>query len=827
MAEEAVAFHQQGKLAEAEGLYLQILEADRNLFGPRYYMGIMRLQQGRAEEACDYLEIATRVFPNDLGALMNYGMALRAAGRAQDAVEVFDRALAIQPTMAEGLYNRGVALGDLKRFELAVDSYDRAMVVQPEMLSAMVNRAVALAAMGRFDDAIAGYDRILAMQPSNVVALTHRGLTHRALGRPALALTDYDRALAIDPSYHEAQYNRGVVMLDLERAAEALAAFDAAMPGFQDNAEMLNNRGVALWNLKRFSEALDCYERAIGIEPNFAEAWGNRGLVLRDLHQYDEALLSFGKVLLLEPHNAAAWNNRGNVYRDMKAYDTAIECYTHAIAARPDYAEAMINRGYTMWTLKQYPAGMVDVERGLAINPDYPYGRGELLHARMYSADWHDYAARQAELERLVRAGRRAVQPFVFQAIAQKPEDAQACSRIWAEDKYPAMTSAPHDPAARKGAKKIRIGYMSGEFRQQATAILLAGLYERHDRDKFEIVALDAGANDGSEMRSRLMLAFDRWLDISKLTDADAAALIRAEEIDILVNLNGFFGEARMGICARRPAPLQVNYLGFPATLGAPYIDYILADKIVIPKDEQAFYDEKVVTLPGCYQANDDRGRPMAAVPSRAEAGLPQDGVVFCNFNSAYKLTPDTFDSWMRILKQVEGSVLWLLESPAPYEGNLRLEAEKRGVAPERIIFAPELSTEQHLARMSLADLFLDGLPYNAHTTGSDALWAGVPLITQAGTTFPGRVGASLVTACGLSELVTQTAADFEALAVKLASDPKALAKVKAKLAKNKAKCALFDTDLFRRNIEAAYEQMWQRWLSGEAPKSFAVKPVA
>ena len=823
MAGQAVALHQQGRLGEAEALYLQILEADPELFGPRYYLGILRLQQGRNEEACDYLGVALRIFPNDLGALMHYGMALRAAGRPEDAVEMFDRALAIQPSMVEGLYNRGVALADLQRFEMAVDNYDRALVLQPEMLSAMVNRAVALAAMRRFDDAIAGYDRVLAMQPGNVVALVHRGLAHRALGRLAQALADYERVLTINPAHAEAHYNRGVALLNLERAAEALAAFEAVMPSYHGNAEMLNNRGVALWNLKRPAEALDSYERALAIEPAFAEVWGNRGLALRDLKRYDEALASFDQVLQLEPRNAVAWNSRGNVLRDMKAWDAAIECYSRAIEMRPDYAEAIINRGYTLWTLKRYPAGMADVERGLALEPDYPYGRGEVLHVRMFSADWHDFTARKAELEQLVRAGTRAVQPFIFQAIAETPGDAQACSRLWARDKYHEIPSAPHDPAARKGRNKIRIGYLSGEFRQQATAILMAGLYERHDRDRFEIVALDAGLNDGSGMRTRLEKAFDRWIDINPLDDAQAAARIRAEEIDILVCLNGYFGEARMGVFAHRPAPLQVNYLGFPATLGAPYIDYILADEIVIPKDEQAFYDEQVAYLPGCYQVNDDHGRPIAPIPSRAEAGLPATGVVFCNFNNAYKLTPTTFDSWMRILKDVDGSLLWLLESPEPYADNLRREAQARGVAPERLIFAAELPTDQHLARMSLADLFLDGLPYNAHTTGSDALWAGVPLITRCGTTFPGRVAASLLTAAGLPELVTQSAADFEALAIRLASDPKALIKVKTKLASNKAK--LFDTDLFRRNVEAAYEQMWQCWLADEKPKGFAVGP--
>jgi protein O-GlcNAc transferase len=824
MADQAVALHRRGDLAQAETLYRQILDADPRLFGPRYYLGLMRLQQGRSEEACNYLGEAINISPNDIGALMNYGMALRAAARAEKALEVFERALAIQPNMAEALYNRGVALADLQRFEMAVEAYDRALVIQPEMAAAQVNRAVALAALRRFDDALAGYDRLLAMQPSNVMALNHRGLARRTLGRPAEALADYDRALALKPDFVEAMYNRGVALLDLERAADALAMFDAVMDAYQNNAEMLNNRGVALWNLKRPDEALASYERALTLEPGFAEAWGNRGLALRDMGRLQEARASFETVLTLEPSNAVAMSSHGNVLRDMNLLDEAIKSYSAALQARPNYAEALINRGYTYWSLKQYNTGMADVERGLKLEPDYPYGRGEVMHVRMYSADWHDFAARRTELETLVRDGKPAIQPFNFQAIAGTPADAQACSHIWAKDKYPEVAGRPHYPGTRQGEKKIRIGYVSGEFRQQATAILMAGLYERHDRDRFEIIALDSGGNDQSPMRARLEKAFDRWIGIAGLSDEQAADVIRDARLDILVNLNGYFGEARMGIFARKPAPIQVNYLGFPATLGAPYIDYIIADKVVIPAADQRFYDEQVVYLPGCYQANDDRGRPMTATPSRAEAGLPEKSFVFCNFNTAYKLTPETFDSWMRILTQVDGSVLWLLESAEPFATNLRREAEARGVAPGRLIFAPDLPTEQHLARLGLADLFLDGLPYNAHTTGSDALWAGVPLITCKGTTFAGRVAASLLGAIGLSELVTDSAEEFEALAVKLASDPKALKKLRAKLAKNRQTRALFDTDQFRKNIEAAYTKMWERWLAGEKPKGFAVK---
>jgi predicted O-linked N-acetylglucosamine transferase (SPINDLY family) len=518
-----------------------------------------------------------------------------------------------------------------------------------------------------------------------------------------------------------------------------------------------------------------------------------------------------------------ALNSRGNILRDKKNYNGAIESYSRAIQIRPDYAESLINRGYTWWTLKNFEAGIADVERGLALDPDYAFSRGELLHIRMYTADWHDFEQRKAELESLVRAGKQAVQPFIFQAIAESPADLQACSRIWGEKKYPPIADRPHVPALRRQARKIRIGYLSGEFRQQATAILMAGLYERHDRGQFEIVAVSAGVNDQSPMRARLEKAFDRWLDISRLPDQEACDVIRDSEIDILVNLNGYFGETRMGVFARRPAPLQVNYLGFPATLGMPYIDYILADRIVIPQDEQGFYDEQVVTLPDSYQANDDRGRAMAAMPSRSEVELPEKAFVFCNFNNAYKLTPSTFAGWMRILNQVEGSVLWLLESTAPYPDNLRREAEKHGVAAERLIFAPDLPTDQHLARLQLADLFLDSLPYNAHTTASDALWTGVPLLSCRGRTFPGRVATSLLLAAGLPELVTETTADFEAMAVRLAGDSKALKVLRDRLAQNKSTCALFDTNRFCRHIETAYRIMWDRWLAGDKPKGFAV----
>jgi predicted O-linked N-acetylglucosamine transferase (SPINDLY family) len=825
LARQAVAFHQQGKLDEAEKLYLQILEAEPGLFGPLNHLGLIRLQQGRNAEAAEFLAKALKIMPNDLGALVNCGMALRAVGRPAEALTLFDEALKIQPNIPEALYNRGVVLNDLQRYEDAIEANDRVLVLRPDFAAAFINRGVALAAVNRLDDALASYDRALALQPGNAMALNARGLALRALRRPPEALENFERALAADPGFADARYNRAVALLQLQRFADALADFETVMAARPNDAELLNNRGVTLWNLKRPAEALASFDRALAIEPGFAEVWGNRGLALRDLARFEEALASYDHLLKLQPQNPVAWNSRGTVLRDMKRFDEAVESYGRAIEIRPGYAEALNNRGYTLWADKHdYAPALADLERALVLDPDHPYARGEILHMKMYGADWAGFDKLKAEIETGIRLGQRVARPFMFQAVSQNPEDLQACSRIWARDLYFEVADVPrHDPALRKDRKKIRIGYVSGEFREQATAILMAGLYEQHDREKFEVIALDnTGAASGA-MRQRLEKAFDRMIDISVLSDEAAAARIRAEEIDILVNLNGYFGKPRMGVFARRPAPIQVNYLGFPATLGASYIDYILADGIVIPPGEEKFYDEQVVRLPASYQANDNKGRAIGAAPSRAEAGLPATGFVFANFNNSYKLTPDVFAGWMRILKASEGSVLWLLEARPPFAENLARQAKAQGVDPARIVYAPDLPPQQHLARLGLADLFLDTLPYNAHTTASDALWAGVPLLTLRGTTFPGRVAASLLTAAGMPELVTETQADYEALAVTLAGDAKALAALKVKLAQNRDTCALFDTETFARHIESAYARMWQRWLDGERSQGFAV----
>jgi predicted O-linked N-acetylglucosamine transferase (SPINDLY family) len=633
----------------------------------------------------------------------------------------------------------------------------------------------------------------------------------------------YRRILVENPRAFDARHMLGVLKAQQGALDEAGTLIADALTQNPNDTGALANYANVLTLLGRAEEAVACYDRAIAITPD-SETLTNRGNALHSLNRRLDALASFDQALTLNAGNVQAQFKRGTVLGELGRADEAIASYDRVLARQPGHIEALNNRGFTWWLGKQrYAPAIADLQKVAALAPDTPYARGAVLHLKMYAADWTDFDRCKTDIVQGIRRGERTARPFMFQAVSDQPRDLQTCARIYVRDQYPEIQGTAHHDRNTRGSTKIRLGYLSGEFREQATAILMAGLYERHDREHFEVIAVDNGSADHSAMRQRLEKAFDGFLEIGDLSDADAAAKIRAAGIDILINLNGYFGKHRMGVFAHRPAPLQVNYLGFPGTLGAPYIDYILADREVIPEDEDSFYDEKLAILPDSYQVNDDRGRAIATRPSRAEAGLPDTGFVFCNFNQSYKLTPDTFASWMRILKQVDGSVLWLLQATDPFAANIRAAAEAHGVAPERVLFAPDRTPEQHLARLQLADLFLDGLPYNAHTTGSDALWAGVPLITRRGTAFPGRVAVSLLLAAELPELIAQTTEEYETLAVRLAKDKATLDTIKSRLAQKRSTCALFDTDRFRRNIEAAYTQMWRRWLAGEPAESFAI----
>ena len=654
--------------------------------------------------------------------------------------------------------------------------------------SEALRRAVADARQGKLSEAERHCKAILEANPDHFDALHLLGVIEAQRGRLVEASRLLERALVINPQSAEAHSNRGNVLLARLHYEEARASYERALELRPDIAETHYNRGSALKALERHEEALESYDRALALKPGLVEALNNRGSVLRGLHRLADALAS----------------------------------YDRALAISPTRADVLQNRGAVLSLLGRHEDAGRDLARALELNSDLIPARGALLHSRMHCCDWQGYERDVKQVVAEVAAGKQCATPFSFLGISFSARDQLTCARTWVREQCP--TAARIWKGERYRHDRIRLAYVSADFHEHPMGHLMMKLFEGHDRSRFETIAVSLGPDTGDAMRSRMKDAFERFIDVRERSDRDVAQLIRDLEVDIAVDRTGFTTGARTGVFAMRPAPVQVNYLAYPGTMAAEYIDYIIADRLIIPPDEQAWYSEKVVYLPDSYQVNSAR-RVTERTPTRAAVELPERGFVFCSFNNTFKITPSIFAVWMRLLRQVEGSVLWLMEGNGTALRNMQHEAEASGIARERIVFAPRINHDDHLARQRLADLFLDTLPCNAHTTAGDALWVGLPLVTCLGTTFAGRVAASLLHAVGLPELVTQSLGEYEALALKLANDATLLAAIKKKLARNRETYALFDTDRFRRHIEAAYIEMWEKHQRGEPPSAFAVSP--
>ena len=619
--------------------------------------------------------------------------------------------------------------------------------------------------------------------------------------------------------------NRGNALRDLKRFEEALANCDRAIALDPDHIGAWINRGIALAELKRFDEALASYNQAIEIEPEHAAAFYNRANTLRELRELGEALRDCDQAIALKPDYADAFNNRGVVLADLEHYDEAVASYNQAIALKPNYADAFNNRGNALQQLKRFDEALASCSQAVRLAPDHKFAFGGMADCAMKLCDWTRWDELSIELRRHVTERISCLSPFVLLGYNDDAALHLSCAQNYVLDRVGATRqSVGSGVICRKD--KIRVAYLSSDFRRHPVAYLVAELFERHDRSRFEVIGVSFGPDDGSDMRSRLAAGFDQFIDVRMQSDQDVARLLNDLQVDIAVDLNGHTQYGRLGILAFRPAPIQVTYLGFPGTTGTDFIDYIIADAIVLPFDQQPYYTEHIVHLPDCYQVNDRKRMIASRTPTREEFALPAQGIVFCCFNNTWKITPPVFDVWMRLLRGVTGSVLWLRRANQHAEQNLHKAAAARGIDAARLVFADPLPHYgDHLARHCLADMFLDTLPYNAHTTASDALWSGLPVLTCRGKTFAGRVAASLLTAVGLPELSTDSLEEYEALALRLANDPLSRSGLRERLRKNRLECSLFDTDRFCRHIEAAYTTMWELWQRGERPRSFSVGP--
>jgi protein O-GlcNAc transferase len=593
--------------------------------------------------------------------------------------------------------------------------------------------------------------------------------------------------LRLVPGHAGAEGQVGFALMALGRPKEALAHFDRALQVVADDADVIHARGNALLALGLVEDAISSFRRALALCPGVAEAHYNLANVLIDQGRYEEGLSAFGR----------------------------------ALEIRPAYPEALYNLGGALMDLRRHEDAAIVLKRLIRHAPDHRYAFGMFFHCRQHCCDWvGDHGDLNSYVRDLEDQPARDM-PLSFLAVSADPALQLRCARAYTDGKFPATTPLWSGRCDRHD--RVRIAYVSADFRQHPLSYLLAGVFEAHDREHFETFAIALRPLDASPMGRRLESAFDRFIDVSRMDDPAVATLMRDLEIDIAVDLTGYTEHNRTAIFAHRPAPVQVNYLGFPGTMGAAYIDYIIADEFVIPEPARRHYAEQVVYLPDCFQGNDRKREISQRTPSRAEVGLPESGMVFCAFNNVAKFTPVVFDVWMRLLKSIPGSVLWCAADAGYVRRNLSAEAARRGVAPERLVFAPRIAYADHLARLRLADLFLDTLPFNAGTTASDALWAGLPVLTCAGEAFAARMAGSLLTAVGLPELVTCSLEEYEALALKLATTPELLADLRSRLARNRDATPLFDTVRFCRHLEAAYRGMWDRQRRGDAPAPIKV----
>ena len=665
--------------------------------------------------------------------------------------------------------------------------------------------------------------KILDIEPQNFDALNIIGAIYGNEDNHLEALTFFKKAQKIRPDNKFVNFNLAKSFSDTGNDLEAIKYYEIAIKLDKNYLGSLINFGKSLHQLKRYNEALFHYDQAIKLKPDFAEVYYNKGNTLKNLKRDEEALFHYDQAIKLKPDFAKAYNNKGCILQDLKRDEEALLHYNQAIKLKPDFAEAYNNIGNIFKNHKHYEEAISNYEKALKLKPDYEYLFGMLLHMKMFQCDWQDFNEKVENLLVQINENKKSSYLLPVLALSDSLSTHRKSSEIWINDKHP--FNPLFGPILKlKRREKIKIAYYSGDFREHPVANLIVELFELHNKDQFELFGFYFGPSDSSKMYNRIKTAFNQFFDVGLKSDNDITLMSREAKIDIAIDLSGFTGLARTDIFAYRAAPIQVNYLGYPGTMAANYIDYIIADPIIIPPESQQYYSEKVVYLPNSYQPNDRKREISKKIFTKEELGLPKEGFVFCCFNNNFKITVPTFDGWMRILKNVNGSILWLLEDSPIAMLNLRKEAKFRGVDPNRLIFAKRVLLSEHLARYRLADLFLDTLPYNAHTTTSDALWAGLPVLTCVGESFASRVAASLLKAIELSELITTTQEQYEALAIELATTPEKLKSIKQKLERNKLTTALFDTARFTKSIEAAYKQMYERYQADLPPNNIYIK---
>jgi predicted O-linked N-acetylglucosamine transferase (SPINDLY family) len=848
---EAFGRFQAQDVAGAERLCVEILRDSPGYPDAMHLLGLVRLATGNASEAASLLREALKQNPRDATIAENWGVAHLALRDFEIAEGAFRQAFTLGASHGLLYMRLGIALASQGKLKDALSALRGAAARSPDIPAVHLNLGNLLAEENQLDDALASFNRLLELQPDNPLAHFNLGNLHRMAGRLEDAAVSYKRVLAVAPSDADTHNNLGLVYQQQQRLDQAAACYRQALALAPGHIHALSNLGSVLTAQGRLDEAAASFEKALAIRSDFVDALVNLGNVRAEQGHLKEAQALYERVLRLHPRNAEAHRNLGRLFMDQGCGDDAIgsyrkaleldgrqpdvhvelgtahlnagnvdaasACFRRALEIRPGHTEASYNLAETLKVQGNLEEGAGWYERMLAREPDDLRALSGLIHMQQHMCSWIGLEERwQRLLEGTSAANDGRVSPFSVLSLPSTPAQQFASAKAWARRNIePMSASRPalgFDFSKRRARDRLRIGYLSWAFHRHATGHWAVELFELHDRTRCEAFAYAYGPDDGSEIRARIRAGADRFVDISRESHAAAARRIYEDGIDVLVDLTGYTFGHRPQIVALRPAPVQVNWF-YPGTMGTACMDYFIADPFVVTAELEPFFTEKVARLPHCYMIT-DRKRPVGdVVPARPDCGLPEGAFVFCWFNQAYKILPDTFASWMRIMTAVPGSVLWLLESNRWATDNLRNEAAKNGVAPERVVFAPHQPQAEHLARYRLADLAIDSFPYTSHTTAADALWAGCPLVTRAGNTFASRVAGSALISAGLPELVTDSVEAFERLTVELATSPGRLEDIRRRLRETRDTCPLFDTPRFVSNLESAYEGMFKGFL--------------
>ena len=651
-----------------------------------------------------------------------------------------------------------------------------------------LQEAIDLHQKGDIQSANKAYQAILQDKPNDFNGTHLLGLTYHQLGENQKAIELILQAISINSRYAPAYFNLGSI--------------------FQTQHE---------WD-----KALENYDQAIAIDPNYLDALLRKSQILINLNRFLDALKTFDRLVTLQPNNYLVFYQRTEVLLKLKKINEALTDYQKSIELNPNFIEGHFSLANALFDIGKFDQALHYYQRAICIDPDYDYLYGFYIQVKMKMCQWEDISDELLLFEKNLSESRWITFPFIALHLYDKPAIHQKIATSYIKKRY-SNKHVAINPFALQKKKKIRVGYFSADFRIHPTSQLIVEILRCHDRTQFEVYGFSFGPENNDLTKQYITTIFDKFIDVSSMSDDEIVRLSKNFEIDIAVDLNGHTQYARTEVFLTRCAPVQINYLAYPSTIGSSHMDYIMADRVVIHEGNQEFFSEKKIYLSNCYVTHDSKNKVLENIYSRSDFDLPNNAFIFCCFNGSFKILPKTFDMWMRILKSVEGSILWLYRDNSFAVDNLLKEARFRGVNPNRLIFAERMDLDQHLPRYRLADLFLDTFPYNAHTTANDSLWAGLPVLTLMGQSFASRVASSLLQAIELPELICHTHAEYEAKAIELALNPQKLAYLKKKLANNQKTTPLFNGFQITRNIELAYTSVYQRYQKGLTPEDVFV----